>query len=124
MWLAAPNVIVAKYSGHSDASFVDFVTNAFDRLVSARPEAIHLFIDCEEQTGYDGAFADGIAEWSKAAQPRLRTTCVLVRSRIVAFGVAVVNVLSGGRATMVTSRDAFFARLSGVIGGVQNDDVA
>jgi hypothetical protein len=109
--LAAADVVVLVYAGYTEVGCVDALARTFDAIVGDR-SGIHLFVDCEEQTGYDMAFPSRIAEWTQAIQPRLGPVCLLVRSRIVAFGVAVVNVLTGAHATTVTTREGFLARLA------------
>lgn len=109
IWLAAPTVMVLKYVGHSDAGYVDFIEWVFARAAAEQSTRLQIYIDCEEQTGYDAAFRDRIVEWTRRVQPDAR--CTLVRSRFVAFGVAVANALSGGGTTILTCRDTFRARL-------------
>ncbi len=111
LWLAAPNVVVVKYVGYTDGGCVDFLAAAFATLVPSRRD-VHLFVDCEEQTGYEMTFPSRIADWAREVLPRLRTVCIFVCSRIVAFGVAVVNVVTGGHASTVTTREEFVARLA------------
>src|SRR5689334_8021686 len=90
VWLAAPTVIILKYRGHSDSSFVDFIATTIERTVGSRDE-LHLFVDCEEQTGFDAEFRSRVADFAKRIEPRTLTYCILVRSRVVAFGIAVVH---------------------------------
>jgi hypothetical protein len=108
IWLPAPTVVLVEYVGHADASFVDFIASVFGGTVGSR-RGVHLYIDTEEQTGHDAAFRDRIVEWAKSVE--VETTCILVRSRIVAFGVTVANMLVGGHKTMMTSPEAFRAQL-------------
>lgn len=110
IWLAAPTVMVFRYKGHSDAGYVDFLERIFHETFGAR-RRVHVFVDCEEQTGYDAAFRDRIVEWAKRIHPQTQTYCLLVRSRLVAFGISVANLLVGGHTTIVASRSAFRSRL-------------
>jgi hypothetical protein len=115
IWLAAPRIMVIKYMGYADAGCVDFVESVFAQFFGEH-SGVQLFVDCEEQTGYDMAFRERLAEWGGCVQPQVRSVCVFVRSRIVAFGVAVVSVLIGRTSTTVTTREAFCDSLNAAIG--------
>lgn len=119
----APSVIVARYKGYADESFVPFFEAIFTSTFGDR-QGIHLFIDCEEQTGYSAAFRERIAEFVKKINSQTRTQCILVRSRIVAFGVAVVHALVGSRMQIVSSRDEFDARLERAVRDATSHDAA
>lgn len=114
MWLAAPSVLLFKYKGHSDAGYLPFIEQVYNDTLDALPGRTYIFVDCEDQTGYDPEFRRGIIEWSKRVVPRTHTYVLFVRSRLVAVGVAVARVLVGGvarHAEVVTEREAFRAKL-------------
>lgn len=121
--LAAPRVLVLRYTGFADESFAVFADAVFDMSLEGK-DGIELFIDCEEQTGYDTAFRERIARWAKDIDPRTRGVCVLVRSRIVAFGIAVTSILAGSRTTTVRTREAFASRLDAAVREGLEDDVS
>jgi hypothetical protein len=110
IWLAAPTVMVFKYRGHSDRSYVDFLEHVVDEVFGARND-LHFLVDCEEQTGFDAQFRKRIAEWAKRLEPRTLTYCLLVRSRVVALGISVVSLLVGGKSKVVSDRDTFLSVL-------------
>jgi hypothetical protein len=110
MWLAAPTVMVFKYRGHSDASYVDFLEQVVDD-VFANTNELHFLVDCDDQTGFDAHFRKRIVEWASRLEPRTLTYCLLVRSRVVAFGIAVANLLVGGKTKVVSDRSAFASQL-------------
>jgi hypothetical protein len=114
MWLAAPTVMVFKYKGHSDASYVDFLEEVVDRVFGSRG-GLHFLVDCEEQTGFDAGFRRRITEWAKRLEPRTETYCLFARSRLVAFGIALVGLLVGGNTQVCTTRDAFRSKLEGAV---------
>ena len=101
IWLPAPMVMVFKYRGHSDASYVDFLEGVVDNVFGCQDD-LHFLVDCEEQTGFDAPFRRRIAEWAKRLEPRTLTYCLLVRSRVVALGIAVASVLVGGNTKVVS----------------------
>jgi hypothetical protein len=121
VWLAAPLVMVVKYIGYTDSSHVAFAESAFDATLGRRTE-VHLYVDCGEQTGHDAAFRDGSLTWARRIRLQTQTYCVLVRSRIVALGVAVANMQIGGPAIAMSDRNAFYGRLALSIGKSLADD--
>jgi hypothetical protein len=108
--LMAPRVMLFKYSGYADVRHVDFVESVFDATFG-NCRRIELYVDCEQQTGHDAGFRVQIVRWARRVHPQTRTYLILVRSRIVGFGVALANGLVGGHATAVTCREAFSAQL-------------
>ena len=110
IWLAAPTVMVFKYRGHADATYVDFLEKVVDDVFGCQ-DGLHFFVDCEEQTGFDAPFRRRIAEWAKRLEPRTLTYCLLVRSRVVAVGIAVVSLIVGGHTTVVSDRGRFTSYL-------------
>ena len=107
--LAAPSVLLLQYIGHADASFVDFIESVMATTID-RYRGAQLYLDCDKQTGYDAAFRDRFVAWMKQLEPETR--CILVRSRMVAFAVAVDSQQIGGRRTTLTCRMAFEERLA------------
>jgi len=124
LWRAGRNVIVVKHVGYAEGACVAFLAEAFD-TVSEGEHDLDVFIDCQEQTGFDMAFRDRVADWARSVQPRVRSVCALVRSRIVGFGVAVVSVLIGRITTMVATEEAFARKLAAAVrGSLEDDDAA
>jgi hypothetical protein len=118
MWLAAPTVLVFKYKGYTDAGYLDFIDMVYGRTLASKTGPTHMFVDCEDQTGYDPAFSAGIVEWSKRVGPRTETYCLFVKSRLVAMGVAIARWLTGDsarHADVVTDRNTFRAKLEAAV---------
>lgn len=117
MWLAAPTVLVFKYRGYSDATYLPFIEGVYERTLATKQGPRAIFVDCEEQTGYDSAFRAGIADWSRRiALPQ--TYCLFVKSRFVAMGIAIVRLavgLPGEHAEVVTQRVAFRTKLEAAV---------
>lgn len=95
IWLAAPTVLVFKYKGHSDSDYVRFIGEVFEKTLANKQQPTHVFVDCEEQTGFDQGFRRDIAKWSAGVAPTTETYCILVRSRVVALGIALSQVAVG-----------------------------
>lgn len=123
IWVPAPKVMVYKYKGHSDLSHVQFVERTFDEVFGADPEHVHLFVDTEDQTGYDAEFRRAIGIWAKRIHVHADTYCLLVRSRIIAIGISVVAAVLGlgqrqelgNRLAVVSDPEAFRARLEATV---------
>lgn len=112
--LAAPTVMVFEYHGHSDVSYAEFYERVIDDVFGDR-DGLHFFIDCEAQTGFDRAFRKRIAECARKHEPRTKTYFILVRSRVVALGVALVSLMVGGKTKVVSTRAEFEAQLKAAI---------
>ena len=110
IWLAAPTVMVFEYWGHSDASFAEFYEKVIDDVLGDQ-DGLHFFIDCEAQTGFDAEFRRRIADCARRHEPRTLTYYILVRSRVVALGIALVSLIVRGKTQVVSSRAAFDAQL-------------
>jgi hypothetical protein len=106
----APHVILAIYEGHLTVDMVPF----FEASVAPALETgirQHLFIDLEHISGYDSEYRRAITKWGVRTQRYFEQTRFLVRSRIVAIGVAVSNLSSGGFLEATTKRSEFEAAL-------------
>lgn len=99
-------VILFTYRGHVTVDAVPFIERAVDRVLAAkdRPD---LFIDLDRLTGYDSSFRQEISKWGARMYRRMGEVRVLVRSRIVAMGIAVSNLTAGGKLKPTTRRADF-----------------
>jgi hypothetical protein len=123
MWLAAPSVLVMKYRGYSDAGFMDFVETVWKRTLDATPDKVQIFADTEQQTGFDHSFRARMVRWNKRIVGRTDTYCLLVKSRWIAMGIALVRATLGApsrHAEVTTNRDHFHARLKEAVRGSLN----
>jgi hypothetical protein len=114
MRLPAPTVLVMEYKGYSDECFVDFIETIWDTTLGRMSCAVQIFADTEQQTGYSSGFRIGLMKWSKRMVSRTDTYCLLVKSRWVAMGVAIVRTAVGGpaaHAEVTTNRSIFDAKL-------------
>jgi hypothetical protein len=118
VWLVAPSVLVFDYRGHSDEGFITFIEDVWSRTLDRAPGPLRIFVDTEHQTGFDHGFRTGIGRWSQSILPRTDTYCLLVKSRWVAMGIALVRATLGKPSRHVevtTSRDRFHSRLEAAI---------
>jgi hypothetical protein len=123
--VAAPTVFVFEYKGYSDEGFVDFIESVWDSTFSRKDCAVQCFADTEAQTGYSSAFRVRLTDWSKRMAARTDTYCLLVRSRWVAMGIAIVRATIGlpaAHAEVTTHREVFRAKLEAAIRRSTSED--
>jgi hypothetical protein len=111
IWLPAPTVMVFKYRGYTEVGHIEFIERVFEDQFGTERGHLHLFVDAEEQTGYDAAFRKRTSAWSSRVEPRTDTYCVFVKSRLVALGVSLTVLAVGGCVSVVSKRSAFRSRL-------------
>lgn len=88
----APTVFVFEYQGFTDESFMRFVEETWDREFGDAGEGtVQVFADTAGQTGYTAGFRTGMMEWSKRMVDRTNEYVLLVKSRWVAMGIAIVR---------------------------------
>ncbi|AKV01712.1 hypothetical protein AKJ09_08375 [Labilithrix luteola] len=104
-------MMVFKYKGHTDVGHIEFIERTFDETFGPDQNHLHLFVDSEDQTGYDAEFRKRTSAWSSRVEPRTDTYCVFVKSRLVAIGVAITVLAVGGRVSVVSNRNVFRSRL-------------
>jgi hypothetical protein len=118
MWLVAPTTLVMFYRGYSDAGFMDFIEDVWRRTLEASPGKLQIFADTEQQTGFAHGFRSGMVSWNNRIVARTDTYCLLVKSRWIAMGIALVRATMGGATRHVevtTSREVFHTRLDATL---------
>ncbi|HZU82707.1 MAG TPA: hypothetical protein VE987_07315 [Polyangiaceae bacterium] len=118
MSVPAPTVLLMEYEGYSDEAFVDFIESVWEATFARSSCAVQVFADTERQTGYASGFRVRLMEWSKPMLSRTDTYCLLVKSRWVAMGIAIVRATVGlpaAHAEVTTSRDVFLAKLDAAV---------
>jgi hypothetical protein len=94
-----------QYAGYGTAELVPPMLEALEEsLLFDRPV---VFDDWQHVTGYDSAVRQQITDWAQADKTRILETHILVRSDLVAMGVAVANLALGGHIRAYTRRDEF-----------------
>ncbi len=107
-------VIVFTYFGHATVPMVTFIEQSVD-LVLAKGSKPDLFIDLDAIDGYDSAYRRAISEWGARNYRRFGEVRVLVRSRIVAMGIAVSNLTAANKLQPTTKRQEFQAAIDAAI---------
>jgi hypothetical protein len=118
MWLVTPTTLVMLYHGYSDAGFIDFIEDVWQQTLETTPGKLQIFADTEQQTGFAHGFRSGMGKWNKRIVARTDTYCLLVKSRWIAMGIALVRATLGVPAKHVevtTSRAVFHTRLDAAV---------
>lgn len=88
----APTVFVFDYHGFTDESFMRFVEETWEREFGAAPKrSVQVFADTAGQSGYTASFRTRMMEWSKRMVEQTDEYVLLVKSRWVAMGIAIVR---------------------------------
>ena len=111
----APGVILFTYHGHMTAEVVPFIELSVNRVLDAghRPD---LFIDLDDMSGYDSEYRQEVSKWGARYYRRFGEVRFLVRSKLIAMGIAVSNLTSEGRLKPTTRRSEFQTALDAAIG--------
>jgi len=81
------------------------------QAVLDRVPLVALFHDWELVTGYESAARELLTSYVDTIRPQMAAAHILVRSRLVATGVAIANALLGGTLQATSSRPVFEAAL-------------
>jgi hypothetical protein len=102
-----PDVLLCKLSGfHDDASIVAQFATWFDARTSSG-RRIHMFWDTEETTGYKTHCREALQHWQKSAAPRIATSTVLVRSKLMEMALSITNLIMGSLHKATNDRRKF-----------------
>lgn len=110
IWTPAPALLVFHVVGHGHRDFARPILETFDRLRSAGG-AIHVFGDLERLPNYDSELRIHATEHFRAHLVSMASLHVLVKSRLVAMGVAVANLALHGLVTIHATREPFLRAL-------------
>jgi hypothetical protein len=105
-WIAAPTVVLITLAGHVSADLAPAVSQAFRQSVLAA-SAVHGFADFFGLESYDPEVRRGLTQVVADLRPRIAALDVVLRNRMVAMGVSVVNLALGGLLTVHRSQVRF-----------------
>jgi hypothetical protein len=115
LWKPAPRVMVSYWSGHVDERVAIKTAAVMTRIMGSEP-GWHSFGNCYDLDGYERGTRLVVADFAGKMRPQLASMHTLVRSKMVAMGVAVINMTVGGFLTVYSSRPKFQAALEATIG--------
>ncbi len=108
---AGRDVLVMKLAGHLEASLAEHLQKAVEAALTggARP---HLFLDAADATGLDPQFRIQLTPWHKRISARVQSQNVLVKSKIIAMAISVMNMSAGHVLKPYNQRREFEAALT------------
>jgi hypothetical protein len=113
-WRPAPCLLITRVRGHATLAGLRFYT---ERAVhEMRHGRLTVFHDWYELTGYDPEARDELRRWGKVHNDDFIGVHYLVRSKVIAMLISVAALTLGRDLIATTERDAFLARLHGVLG--------
>jgi hypothetical protein len=110
----APGVLWVRASGHASADFVTSVVTLRNAAVKAWGR-VTLFDDLDGLTGYDPGVRAGLTEWVNQNKGAVTAVHILVRSRVVAMGVGVANMVLRGVISAHSDRAVFDRELEAAV---------
>jgi hypothetical protein len=108
----APDVLLCKLIGfHEDQDIV----LQFSRWFDARTDGgrrVHMFWDTEETKGYKTECREALQEWQRRARPRMASSTVLVRSKLMEMALSITNLITGSFHKATNDRRKFETMLA------------
>ena len=107
-------VMVFTYDGYMVADVVPFIERKVNDVLAkgVRPD---LFIDTWNMTGYDSLYRKEVSKWGSRYYKQFGENHFLVRSKLIAMGIAMSNLTSDGVLKSTTRRTDFQAALAAAI---------
>jgi len=107
----ARHVELLRCEGYARREHLDLLIANRERIVREAGR-IALFDDLEDLRGYDPEVRSRLTAWSRAHQEVICSFHILVRSKIVAMGVALANAVIGGKIQAHSGRVPFESALA------------
>ena len=114
----APTVFLFDYRGYTDDGFMQFVERVWDDQFGKADFPVQVFADTAGQTGYTTGFRTGMMKWTKKMIGQTNEYVLLVKSRWVAMGIAMVRSTVGlpsWHVEVSTKREVFQAKLDSAV---------
>jgi hypothetical protein len=115
IWNLAPGVIMDRCAGRATAEFARGIAENIGAVIAAGHK-VTVFADWELLEGYDTAARVELTEWTAKHRHEMDSVHVLLRSKIIAMGVAVGNLAAGGVTKTYVDREKWEATLLTAVG--------
>ena len=102
----APGFVAGRLVGYGTEEVAEAIIQDFTPLFPEGKKT-HLFADWYEMTGYDSRARFVLTDWMLDLRPRVGECHFLVKSRLVAMGVAVANIALGGLFRITSDKAAY-----------------
>lgn len=110
----ASDVVTRRFEGYATLDLIEPAIRHVEILIDASLHPI-VFDDFELGTGYDSDVRAKLTAWHLRNPGKLKEVHILVGPGLVAMGVTVANLATGGRFNIYTDRSAFEWALAGVL---------
>jgi hypothetical protein len=101
-------VVQLKYTGFGEAQFIPKVDATLRQMIAAG-EHPHVFLDCWDMSNYEPQYRQDAERMIQGLRSQMGSVHMLVRSRIVAMGATVFNMMVGGFGQVYAERAKFDA---------------
>jgi hypothetical protein len=108
IWLETPKIICWIIEGNGSLEVVKRVVQELEELAPKEGDFV-VFNDTDRMPSYDPGFRNVLTDWSGSKGERLKAIHILTRSKVVAMGAAVANLMLGGNVKMYADRGGFEA---------------
>ncbi|AUX20533.1 hypothetical protein SOCEGT47_010050 [Sorangium cellulosum] len=102
----AVDVVTRRFEGHATPELIEPAIRHLETLIASGLQPI-LFNDFELGTGYDSEVRAKLTAWHLRHAGSVKEIHILVRPGLVAMGVTVANLATGGRFLVYTDRSKF-----------------
>lgn len=115
IWIPRPDVIVIRFAGHGDDTFVEPVISRVQAVVETGSRPL-VFDDWERARSYDPRARLEMTRYAMQARHHVRATHILVRSKLLSMTVSLVNRAVGNAFHMYSDRPVFEYELGRALG--------
>ncbi|KYF85637.1 hypothetical protein WME76_46745 (plasmid) [Sorangium sp. So ce119] len=110
----ASDVVTRRFEGYATLELIEPAVRHLETLIESGMRPI-VFDDFELGTGYDSDVRAKLTSWHLRNPGKLKEVHILVRPGLVAMGVTVANLATGGRFVVYTDRSTYEWALAGAL---------
>ncbi|XYH99882.1 hypothetical protein ACMHYB_09015 [Sorangium sp. So ce1128] len=110
----ASDVVTRRFEGYATLDLIEPAVRHLETLIDSGLHPI-VFDDFELGTGYDSDVRTKLTAWHLRNAGKLKEVHILVRPGLIAMGVTVANLATGGRFVVYTDRSTYEWALAGVL---------
>ncbi|WP_437624578.1 hypothetical protein [Sorangium sp. So ce1151] len=110
----ASDVVTRRFEGYATLDLIEPAVRHLETLIDSGLHPI-VFNDLELGTGYDSDVRAKLTAWHLRNPGKLKEVHILVRPGLIAMGVTVANLATGGKFVVYTDRSTYEWTLAGVL---------
>ncbi|WP_437782196.1 hypothetical protein [Sorangium sp. So ce1097] len=108
------DVVTRRFEGYATLDLIEPAVRHLETLIESGMHPV-VFNDFEHGTGYDSDVRARLTAWHLRNAGKLKEVHILVRPGLVAMGVTVANLATGGRFVVYTDRSTYEWTLAGAL---------